>query len=58
MDTNLTIGNYLTGTLENENNPSINLFIDENATLIAYFSPIQLDITFDISHTDGGDNKY
>ena len=44
-----------TGTLENENNPSINLFIDENATLIAYFSPIQLDITFDISHTDGGE---
>ena len=44
-----------TGTLENENNPSINLFIDENATLIAYFSPIQLDITFDISHTYGGE---
>ena len=44
-----------TGTLENENNPSINLFIDENATLIAYFSPIQLDITFDISHTNGGE---
>ena len=44
-----------TGSLENENNSSINLFINENATLIAYFSPIQLDITFDISHTDGGE---
>ncbi|MDG2265648.1 MAG: CotH kinase family protein [Candidatus Marinimicrobia bacterium] len=43
-----------TGTLENENNQSTNLFIDENASLIAYFSPMQVEITFDISHSDGG----
>ena len=43
-----------TGTLDNENNSSINLFIEENATLIAYFSPMQVDVTFDISNTDGG----
>ena len=43
-----------TGTLENPNNPLINLFIDENATLTAYFSPIQVEITFNISHSNGG----
>ena len=42
------------GTLENPNNPLINLFIDENATLTAYFSPIQVEITFNISHGNGG----
>ena len=42
------------GTLENENNQSTNLFIDENANLTAYFSPIEVEITFNISHSDGG----
>ena len=42
------------GTLENENNPSISIFIDEDVSITAYFSPVQFDITFDVSHTDGG----
>ena len=42
------------GTLENEYSQSTNLFIDENATLTAYFSPIEVEITFNLSHSDGG----
>lgn len=42
------------GTIENENNSNTNLFIDENSILTAYFSPIHVDITFDISNTGGG----
>ena len=42
------------GTLENENNPSISIFIDEDVSITSYFSPVQFDITFDLSLTDGG----
>jgi len=42
------------GSIGDANNPSTTLFITENASLTAHYIQQEFDVTFDISHLNGG----
>ena len=41
------------GIINDENNASTTIFISEDATLTAYYTPLEFDVLFGISHIDG-----